>query len=225
MNEGYELIDGVNDRHGFETVPFHVLTEPEDAPAPCRAYVGRLRDRELNLLARGAAVSPPHFKDLHTLTRDPKGQVDLLAKVRRWTPAFNEGAHGLAYPRRFELSKCHSSRILGGVVEVTPRSTGQSPRACVVFQHPQPATSDRSRTCPMIGSAQVDTGAGRAVTVKLKSREDAPAQPPTLHGPLQDYQMALRLAPRTARLARFTSTNAAATASDQIVAFIIVEWR
>ena len=33
VHQGDEFIDAVNDWHGLVTVPFHVVAEPEDAPA------------------------------------------------------------------------------------------------------------------------------------------------------------------------------------------------
>jgi len=66
----------------------------------------------LNLFPGRAPVSPPHFKDLYALTGEPKHEVDFLAKVGRWTTAFNEGTYRLAYPRRFDIGERHSSRLL-----------------------------------------------------------------------------------------------------------------
>src|SRR4029077_7502569 len=68
VNQGDKLLDGGNVWHRLVTVPLHVLTEPEDSPATRRADEGRLCDRNLNILARSAAVSLPHLKDLHALT-------------------------------------------------------------------------------------------------------------------------------------------------------------
>jgi hypothetical protein len=110
-DESDELLDRGNVRSGPVTVPFHVLTQPEHAPAPHRTHVGSLRDRDLDSLSGSTTEGRPHLENLHALTRDAKCEIDLLTKVGWRAAPFYEGCYRLAYACRLELSEGHSKPL------------------------------------------------------------------------------------------------------------------
>src|SRR6516164_212715 len=100
-----ELLDRGNVRSRPVTVPFHVLTQPEDPPAAHRTYVGRLGDRNLDSLSGSTAESLPHLENLHALTGETKCEIDLLTKVEWRAASFDEGSYRLAYACRLEFGE------------------------------------------------------------------------------------------------------------------------
>ena len=111
-NQGDELLDRGDVGGRLVAVPLHILTQPENAPAAHRAYVGRLGNGKLDSLARGATARAPQLEDLDALTRYPIREVNLLTAVVWGTAAFHEGTYRPAHACTLELGERHSSQAL-----------------------------------------------------------------------------------------------------------------
>jgi hypothetical protein len=112
MNQGDEFLDCRNFRRWLITVPPEIPALPENSPPTPRSHVCSFCEGLFSFLARSAAPNRPDFKQLHTLARNAKAEVELRPNMGRRPAAFNEAAHGLPNSRRFKFAERHRSRLL-----------------------------------------------------------------------------------------------------------------
>ena len=117
VNQGDELLDCRNFRRWLITVPLKIPALPENSPPASRSDVCGFCEGLFLLLARSAAPDRPDLKELHTLARNAKAEVEFRPNVGRWPAAFNEATHCLPNSRRFKFAERHREPTPNGEVE------------------------------------------------------------------------------------------------------------
>ena len=87
-------------------MPFQIAHHPKDPPMILRSYIGRLGEGSFTLDARVSEVRS-YVEELDALADESASMIELVANVKRRSPAFHEGFQITFVPRQFKVGESH----------------------------------------------------------------------------------------------------------------------